>query len=1426
MRVARIIFARAVARIVACALLLLLTTLLALRVVQTPTFAQAPDAAQDDAAGLLAMLQPATDTTPPPVAPAPLDSPASVATPIATPVIEIPYRIGTLDGSFPAVASELRTAQARELALISQGMSIGDHYTDEYARSTGLNLLLAHEAAHTYLESSASDIAAPSVTDPALAAKIDAALEAGLANSLPWIAAYPPNASLPSTWSLAVSPDGATVATGDADGNVALWDYHTGTLRRVLPASTDSIHEIRFSSDSTMLAATDTLGQLTMWYVSNGVKSTRHVAQYASPTEMAWRPDTYDLAVANGNIPVMIHRRSRSAFPLLDATLDARAEALAYSPDGTQLAIALSPSYSMPTDSRIRPALVPEARPIWIVDADTGALRHELPNDDTTYYLDFTPDGKTLVAGSGYRLRAWDIASTELLFNINITAYPAGWTISPDGTELAIISRALGVSFYDLRDGSFVRQLPINADSFSSLAIHPVDGTLVSSDIRGRPILIDPTTGAITMRFGAPRARLATTSATAALLATADQNIVTLYDLTTQHVRYQLAGAQSFLTDVAFSMDGLWVAARGENGELMLWDTDRGDLQWRVTLDDEYAGRVAFAGDGRIVTGGSEGILRVVELANGTVLEQLPVGDFITALAVSPHNEALIAVGKPRTLGILVNLDDVNAGTQPLPAIDGVEHIHGPVAYSPNGSRLAVPRGVGLNVGVTLELWDTATRERVQAIDMGHIYDLTGLAFSPDGQLLVTGARDVQPITIWEVATGEKQQELGPLAATVNSMELAFGATGTDLFVSEYSGITRQYALEPTHVLRTMAAHRGSVWDVAVSPNGRWAATAGDDQYTRVWHWETGAQLTTVIAEPERVASVDYSPTSDAILTGGYDGAVRLYYNSGQLQQTFIGHRDKIVEAIFRPDGKAFATASLDGSLAAWNRARAAQTWHVEGLADGVSALAYAPDSSLLVGAAGGGSNAVITVWDAYSGEEVMQLRGHDNYVASLAFSPDGTLLASGSWDGTIKLWDIASGNEVATLAGHDDLLTDIAFGPNGTLLASVAEDYTLRLWDVASRTELTHIDLPRSLPWSVTFSPDGHALLTTHADGALRTWLADPADGSLTAKMLLAAARVPRATAQFTAKERNTYAIDSHIGSYALSASGRINLRPEPYFKSLVVRPPTSDADAETLIALTDEKFLLTSVDRGESWRVVARLPLTITYNSLSILARPTDPLLVASDQGLYRVADDGTLTLLHTQAIRGVSYSHTNPDELWAVGRDTVYKSTDGGATWGTASNELYSNELYAPLIQASPNNNPQIVVGHPFDRPAPVVWRGSGNGFWARIDSLPYLPSWVNREQGMAWDEGNRTLYLSGAMGELYAVSNVDAPNIADVRASIVEHFGVGVRPFPLAVGAGPSLYVNLLTTYGPRPLRGTWDGRAWQWVELRLPLVGAG
>jgi hypothetical protein len=225
---------------------------------------------------------------------------------------------------------------------------------------------------------------------------------------------------------------------------------------------------------------------------------------------------------------------------------------------------------------------------------------------------------------------------------------------------------------------------------------------------------------------------------------------------------------------------------------------------------------------------------------------------------------------------------------------------------------------------------------------------------------------------------------------------------------------------------------------------------------------------------------------------------------------------------------------------------------------------------------------------------------------------------------------------------------------------------------------------------------------------------------------------------------------------------------------------------------------------------------------------------LLVASNKGLYQIGEDGTLTLINDAPLSAVSYSHTSADELWAISDyqgnsmgNQLYHSTDGGATWSEVT-DLFSYQMYPPLLLTAPADFPQLLTASVQESPMRVVWRvpAADGEEWDALAGISLLPSNLTSEQGMAWDTASRTLYVSNANGELLAAQNADTAAAGDVITVAIANFGSGTRPVPLAVGPGPILYVNLITASRPKLLRGTWDGSQWHWVELGLPLVGAG
>ncbi|MBI3248811.1 MAG: WD40 repeat domain-containing protein [Deltaproteobacteria bacterium] len=149
-----------------------------------------------------------------------------------------------------------------------------------------------------------------------------------------------------------------------------------------------------------------------------------------------------------------------------------------------------------------------------------------------------------------------------------------------------------------------------------------------------------------------------------------------------------------------------------------------------------------------------------------------------------------------------------------------------------------------------------------------------------------------------------------------------------------------------------------------------------------------------------------------------------------------------------------------------------------------VRSVAFSPDGSTLTT---GSEDRTIRLWDVAQGQERAVLSGHTAPVHSVAFSPDGATLASGSQDHTVRLWDVARGQERAVLRGHTNMVHSVAFSPDGATLASGSQDHTVRLWDVAQGQRRAVRRGHTDEVGSVAFSPDGTTLASGSADHTIR---------------------------------------------------------------------------------------------------------------------------------------------------------------------------------------------------------------------------------------------------------------------------------------------------------------------------------------------------
>ncbi|BAY99287.1 protein kinase [Tolypothrix tenuis PCC 7101] len=259
--------------------------------------------------------------------------------------------------------------------------------------------------------------------------------------------------------------------------------------------------------------------------------------------------------------------------------------------------------------------------------------------------------------------------------------------------------------------------------------------------------------------------------------------------------------------------------------------------------------------------------------------------------------------------------------------------------------------------------------------------------------------------------------------------------------------------------LATLSGHSQAVKSVAYSPDGKLLATASDDQTIKLWDVNQLQEIYTLAGHSHAVKSVAFSPDGQILASGSWDKTVKLWdVNTGKEISTLSKHQLQVNSVAFSPQGQLLASTSFDRTICLWQLSEAREFKNrpdytllgtLSGHAWAVLTVAFSPDGKIL---ATGSDDNTIKLWEVNTGQVITTLLGHSWSVLALAFTSDGTMLISASRDRTVKLWNVSTATEIATLSGHADSVSTVAVSPDAQLIASGSRDKTIKLWHLVKQ--------------------------------------------------------------------------------------------------------------------------------------------------------------------------------------------------------------------------------------------------------------------------------------------------------------------------------------------------------------------------------------
>jgi WD40 repeat protein len=867
-----------------------------------------------------------------------------------------------------------------------------------------------------------------------------------------------------------------------SDLDIRLWDLATGREVRRFEGHTSYVLTVVFSPDGRLALSGSSDGTARLWNVETGKPVYCLEGHKGAVPSVAFSPDgRWALSACYGTGGFW-----ETTARLWDVTTGKQVRR--FEAHG---AAVMSVAFS-PDGRQVLTGSLDRSMRLW--DRETGQMLRSFVHPTGAFSVAFSPDGRRLLSGSGghvnfdgswscagydYRVRLWDLASGQEIGSFGgLSAASHDFAFSADG-RCALISGC---------DNKSARLLWLGeTGEIGNPASSPKKCQLaVETDAVDLPIIVKQPNKLVTVIV--PR-------------------INKVVELPPGQYELEIAGQPE---DFRLSVDKITLKA-GEKQTVGIRPLEvESPAVAEIRESRSFKGRggyieqVAFTPDGRqALSCGGDGSVRVWDVAAGR-----ETGRFaghtggVLGVAISPDGRLAVSGGGDSIL----RLWEVPAGKE-IRVYKGHKAGIWSVAFSPDGRYLLSGSADG-----SIRLWDANSDKELRQFQ-GHMQDVMAVALSPDGRQALSGGWDAT-LRLWDVETGQEVRRFDGHTELVR--RVAFSPDGRLALSGSFDKTMRLWDVATGQLLRVFK-HPTGVTGIAFSPDARRVLSgsgarvmvnghgnaAGFDYRVRLWDVITGEESAHFDGRHTGVAqAVAFSPDGRSALCGSWDATVRLLKLPEPPRlpitevQRFSGH-DGVEQAVFSPDGRQALSCGIDRTLRLWDIAGEKEVGRFEGHNDCATCVAFSPDGRLALsgtfelwnGHEWVPSDYSVRLWDVATRKEARRFLGHRGGVRAVAFTPDDRHAFSASRDTTLRLWEVQTGRQVRVFQGHKHIIDCLALSPNGRHVLTGSVDKTVRLWDAATGRELRRLEGHTEWVAGVAFSPDGQQALSGGGDRTIRLW-------------------------------------------------------------------------------------------------------------------------------------------------------------------------------------------------------------------------------------------------------------------------------------------------------------------------------------------------